>query len=76
MAVISFSEKEIKRLILALAGSKAEPEEVEEPEAEKPEEPKEKDMEDKPSDKEEAGKPHGEKVDTKEMLRKKLEGEK
>ena len=66
MASISFSEVEVKRLILALAGSKAPVEESPEHEAD----PKEDKAEgEKPE--ESSGKPHGE--STKDMLKRKLE---
>ena len=76
MAGITFSEAEIKKLILALAGSKAMGEDDEKPEMdeEKPEvEDSEKKAEDKPEDKpeESAGKPF--KESTKDMLKRKLE---
>ena len=72
MASISFSEVEVKRLILALAGSKAPVEESPEHEA-KPEDPKEDKAEGESEDKpeESSGKPHGE--STKDMLKRKLE---
>lgn len=77
MAGITFSEVEVKRLILALAGSKAVP--VGEPEDDdKPEEKLEKpDSEEKPEMKteESAGKPFGKDASsesTKAMLERKL----
>ena len=74
MAGITFSEAEVKKLILALAGSKAMGEEMEDSEEkdseEKPEmEDSEKKAEDKPE--ESAGKPF--KESTKDMLKRKLE---
>lgn len=68
MASISFSEVEVKRLILALAGSKAPVEESPEHEAD-PKDSEEDKAEDKPE--ESAGKPHDE--STKDMLKRKLE---
>ena len=69
MAGITFSEAEVKKLILALAGSKAMGEEPEMDE-EKPEvEDSEKKAEEKPE--ESAGKPFRE--STKDMLKRKLE---
>lgn len=65
MAGITFSEVEVKKLILALAGSKAS---VGEPEMEDSEE-KAEDKAEKPE--ESAGKPHDE--STKDMLKRKLE---
>lgn len=79
MAGITFSEVEVKKLILALAGSKAMGEDDEKPEMdeEKPEvEDSEKKAEDKPEDKpeESAGKPFGKDAEsTKDMLKRKLE---
>lgn len=77
MASISFSEVEVKRLILALAGSKApvvQDEAQESPEHEADPKDSEEDKaegesEDKPE--ESSGKPHGE--STKDMLKRKLE---
>ena len=74
MASISFSEVEVKRLILALAGSKApvvqdEAQESPEHEADPKEDKAEGESEDKPE--ESSGKPHGE--STKDMLKRKLE---
>lgn len=75
MASISFSEVEVKRLILALAGSKApvEDEAQESPEHEaKPEDKSEDAAEgESPDKKDSAGAPHGE--STKDMLKRKLE---
>ena len=76
MASISFSEVEVKRLILALAGSKApvvEDEAQESPEHEvKPEDKSEDAAEGESLDKKDsAGAPHGE--STKDMLKRKLE---
>lgn len=66
MAGITFSEGEVKRLILALAGSKAMPEPEDEVEKEEPEE------DEKPEEKGE-GKPFGkEEESTKDMLARKL----
>ena len=76
MAGITFSEVEIKKLILALAGSKASMESADEaqesPEHEaKPEDKSEDAAEGESPDKEDsAGKPHGE--STKSMLERKL----
>lgn len=72
MASISFSEVEVKRLILALAGSKA-PVVEESPEHEaKPEDKSEDAAEgESPDKKDSAGVPHGE--STKDMLKRKLE---
>ena len=75
MAGISFSEVEVKRLILALAGSKAsvvEDEAQESPEHEaKPEDKSEDAAEgESPDKKDSAGAPHGE--STKAMLERKL----
>ena len=69
MASISFSEVEVKRLILALAGSKGPVEESPEHEADPKEDKAEGESEDKPE--ESSGKPHGE--STKDMLKRKLE---
>lgn len=74
MAGVTFSEAEVKKLILALAGSKA-PVKVEE----EPEDSEEKDSEEKPEEKDEKpeGKPFGRDAEsTKAMLEKKLKGEK
>lgn len=72
MAGITFSEVEVKRLILALAGSKAPVKVEEEPEMEDSEE---KDSEEKPE--ESAGKPFGKDAEsTKAMLERKLKGKK
>lgn len=71
MASISFSEVEVKRLILALAGSKApvvQDEAQESPEHEA--DPKEDKAEGEEPE-ESSGKPHGE--STKDMLKRKLE---
>ena len=71
MAGVTFSEAEVKKLILALAGSKA-PVKVEE-------EPEMEDSEEKPEEKDEKpeGKPFGRDAEsTKKMLEKKLKGEK
>ena len=69
MAGVTFSEGEVKRLILALAGSKAMPEPEEVEEKEEPEE------DEKPEEKGE-GKPFGKSEDeeesTKDMLARKL----
>lgn len=67
MAGVTFSEGEVKRLILALAGSKAmpEPEEVEKEEPEEDEKPEE--GEGKPF-----GKSEDEEESTKDMLARKL----
>ena len=71
MAGVTFSEGEVKRLILALAGSKAmpEPEEVEKEEPEEDDKPEEKPEEGE-------GKPFGKSEDeeesTKDMLARKL----
>jgi hypothetical protein len=62
MAGITFSEQEVKKLILALAGSKAMPDEPQESEDSEKDEPEEK-----PEQKSE-----GEPFDTKAMLEKKL----
>lgn len=66
MAGVTFSEGEVKRLVLALAGSKAMPE---------PEEVEKEEPEDKPEEKGE-GKPFGKSEDeeesTKDMLARKL----
>ena len=76
MASISFSEVEVKRLILALAGSKApvvEDEAQESPEHEARPEDKSEDAAEgeSPDKKDSAGVPHGE--STKDMLKRKLE---
>ena len=76
MAGVTFSEAEVKKLILALAGSKAPVKVEEEPEMEDSEE---KDSEEKPEEKDEKpeGKPFGKDAEsTKAMLEKKLKGEK
>lgn len=61
MAGITFSEQEVKKLILALAGSKAMPDEPQESEDSEKDEPEEK-----------PEKSEGEPFDTKAMLEKKL----
>lgn len=75
MAGITFSEVEVKRLILALAGSKAMPEPEDRDEPEDKEEPEDKPVE-KADDKsdEGEGKPFGKggEESTKDMLARKL----
>jgi len=75
MASISFSEVEVKRLILALAGSKdmpeSEDEKMESPEHEAKPEDKSEDKAEGESEDKPAGKP----FDTKAMLEKKLKGD-
>lgn len=71
MAGITFSEVEVKRLILALAGSKAAPDAAQDEAQESPEH--EADPKDKSEDAAEGeDKPEGKAFDSKAMLEKKL----